>query len=66
MLRKFADVGNMKQAVFYGVLPYANDRHGILGHTLNTHPVALKNLIPALTHFYIGMSCRQKLDERCS
>jgi ubiquitin conjugation factor E4 B len=56
----------MKQAVFYGVLPYANDRHGILGHTLNTHAVALKNLIPALTHFYIGMSCRQKLDERCS
>ncbi|KAG2045883.1 hypothetical protein BDR06DRAFT_965538, partial [Suillus hirtellus] len=43
----------INQAVFYGVLPYANDRHGILGHTMNTHPVALKNLIPALTHFYI-------------
>ncbi|KAG2051581.1 hypothetical protein BDR06DRAFT_938883 [Suillus hirtellus] len=43
----------INEAVFYGVLPYANDRHGILGHTLNTHPVALKNLIPALTHFYI-------------
>ncbi|KAG2153094.1 ubiquitin elongating factor core-domain-containing protein [Suillus bovinus] len=43
----------INDAIFYGVLPYANDRHGILGHTLNTHPVALKNLIPALTHFYI-------------
>ncbi|KAG1833993.1 ubiquitin elongating factor core-domain-containing protein [Suillus subalutaceus] len=43
----------INEAVFYGVLPYGNDRHGILGHTLNTHPVALKNLIPALTHFYI-------------
>ena len=49
-------VGHTGQAVFYGVLPYGNDRHGILGNTLNSHPVALKRLIPALTHFYIGMS----------
>ncbi|KAG1751124.1 ubiquitin elongating factor core-domain-containing protein [Suillus lakei] len=43
----------INEAVFYGVLPYGNDRHGILGNMLNVHPVALKNLIPALTHFYI-------------
>jgi ubiquitin conjugation factor E4 B len=43
----------INEAIFYGVLPYGNDRHGILGHALNTHSVALKNLIPALTHFYI-------------
>ncbi|KAG2134372.1 ubiquitin elongating factor core-domain-containing protein [Suillus cothurnatus] len=43
----------INEAIFYGVLPYGNDRHGILGHALNTHTVALKNLIPALTHFYI-------------
>jgi len=47
----------MGQAVFYGVLPYGNDKHGILGDTLNSYPLALKHLIPALTHFYIGMSC---------
>lgn len=40
--------------MFYGVLPYGNERGGILGGTLNSHPLALKNLIPALTHFYIG------------
>ncbi|KAG2129448.1 ubiquitin elongating factor core-domain-containing protein [Suillus clintonianus] len=43
----------INEAVFYGVLPYGHDRHGILGNILNAHPVALKNLIPALTHFYI-------------
>ncbi|KAG1857712.1 ubiquitin elongating factor core-domain-containing protein [Suillus subalutaceus] len=44
---------NIHEAVFYSVLPYGNNRHGIWGHMLNTHPVTLKNLIPALTHFYI-------------
>ncbi|KAJ8582493.1 hypothetical protein M405DRAFT_937743 [Rhizopogon salebrosus TDB-379] len=43
----------INEAVFYGVLPYGNDKHGILGYTLNSHPVALKHLIRALTHFYI-------------
>jgi ubiquitin conjugation factor E4 B len=27
----------------------------LLGTLLNSHPVALKYLMPALTHFYIGM-----------
>ena len=27
----------------------------LLGPLLNSHPVALKYLMPALTHFYIGM-----------
>ena len=40
--------------MFYGVLPYGNERNGILGAVLNSHPLALKHLIQALTHFYIG------------
>jgi ubiquitin conjugation factor E4 B len=28
----------------------------LLGPLLNSHPVALKYLMPALTHFYIGRS----------
>ncbi|KIO02810.1 hypothetical protein M404DRAFT_27705 [Pisolithus tinctorius Marx 270] len=43
----------INEAVFYGVLPYAHERNGILSGVLNSHPVALKNLIPAMTHFYI-------------
>ncbi|KAH7922937.1 hypothetical protein BV22DRAFT_1036932 [Leucogyrophana mollusca] len=43
----------INEVLFYGVLPYGHDRHGILGGTLNTHPVALKHLMPALMHFYI-------------
>ncbi|KIJ62650.1 hypothetical protein HYDPIDRAFT_41789 [Hydnomerulius pinastri MD-312] len=43
----------INEAVFYGVLPYGNERNGIMGGTLNSHPLALKHLVPALTHFYI-------------
>ncbi|KAH7885208.1 ubiquitin elongating factor core-domain-containing protein [Phlebopus sp. FC_14] len=43
----------INEAIFYGVLPYGHERKGILGDTLNNHPLALKHLIPALTHFYI-------------
>lgn len=43
------------QAIFYGILPYGHERHGILSGVLNSHPLALKHLIPALTHFYIGV-----------
>ncbi|KAG1779352.1 ubiquitin elongating factor core-domain-containing protein [Suillus placidus] len=46
----------INKVVFYGVLLYGNDRHGVLGHTLNTHPVALKNLIPALTSLLMVFS----------
>ncbi|KAG9315705.1 ubiquitin elongating factor core-domain-containing protein [Chiua virens] len=43
----------INEAVFFGVLPYGNERNGILGGTLNSHPLSAKHLIPALTHFYI-------------
>ncbi|KAI6042671.1 ubiquitin elongating factor core-domain-containing protein [Pisolithus marmoratus] len=43
----------VNEAIFYGILPYAHERNGILSGVLNSHPVALKNLIPAMTHFYI-------------
>ena len=33
---------------------YGRERNGILGNLLNTHPMALKYLMPALMHFYIG------------
>ncbi|KAJ7863060.1 ubiquitin elongating factor core-domain-containing protein [Mycena olivaceomarginata] len=31
----------------------ARERNGLLGNMLNTHPMALRHLMPALTHFYI-------------
>lgn len=36
------------------IWPYGRERNGILGSMLNTHPMALKHLMPALMHFYIG------------
>ncbi|KAI6166622.1 ubiquitin elongating factor core-domain-containing protein [Pisolithus thermaeus] len=45
----------INEAIFYGVLPYGHERNGILSGLLNSHPLALKNLIPAMTHFYIGV-----------
>jgi len=44
---------HINEALFYGILQYGNDRNGILGNILNTHPIALKHLMPALMHFYI-------------
>jgi ubiquitin conjugation factor E4 B len=43
---------------------YGRERNGILGNLLNTNPMALKHLMPALMHFYIGMvllSCKYYL-----
>ncbi|KAH9947558.1 ubiquitin elongating factor core-domain-containing protein [Amylocystis lapponica] len=40
------------EALFYASLSWGN-RPSILGPILNTHPMALKYLIPALMHFYI-------------
>ena len=34
---------------------YGRERLGVLGNLLNTHPMALKHLMPALMHFYIGV-----------
>ena len=42
---------------------YGRERNGILGNLLNSNPMALKHLMPALMHFYIGVSfffsCKQ-------
>jgi len=32
---------------------YGREQNGILGNLLNSHPMALKHLMPALMHFYI-------------
>ena len=34
---------------------YGRERNGVLGNLLNTHPLALKHLMPALMNFYIGL-----------
>jgi hypothetical protein len=45
---------------------YGRERNGILGNMLNTHLVALKHVMPAMMHFYIGkqifMVFRQRRD----
>lgn len=46
---------HINEALFYGILGYGQERNGALGNILNTHPMALKHLMPALMHFYIGM-----------
>ena len=48
----FAELSAL-QALFYASYSWSN-RRGLLAMTLNTHPMALKYLVPALTHFYIG------------
>ncbi|EPT05311.1 hypothetical protein FOMPIDRAFT_1045367 [Fomitopsis schrenkii] len=40
------------EALFHASYNWSN-RRGLLAMTLNTHPMALKYLVPALTHFYI-------------
>ncbi|KAF8895484.1 ubiquitin conjugation factor E4 [Infundibulicybe gibba] len=43
----------INDALFMSVWGYGRERNGILGNLLNTHPMALKHLMPALMHFYI-------------
>ncbi|KAH9936359.1 ubiquitin elongating factor core-domain-containing protein [Fomitopsis serialis] len=40
------------EALFYATLNWGNQR-SVLAMTMNTHPMALKYLVPALTNFYI-------------
>lgn len=40
--------------MFLGVYGLGSDRKAPLTNTLNSHPMALKHLMPALTHFYCG------------
>ncbi|KAL0961455.1 hypothetical protein HGRIS_006400 [Hohenbuehelia grisea] len=43
----------INDVLFMGIWQNRNERNGILGNLLNSHPVALKNLMPALMNFYI-------------
>ncbi|KAG6812561.1 hypothetical protein H0H92_002213 [Tricholoma furcatifolium] len=43
----------INDVLFMSIWGYGYERHGILGNLLNTHPMALKHLMPALMHFYI-------------
>ncbi|KAF9644135.1 hypothetical protein BDM02DRAFT_3272627 [Thelephora ganbajun] len=41
------------EMLFYGILGYGHERTGVLGHTLNSHPLALKHLMSSLMSFYV-------------
>ncbi|KAJ7044177.1 ubiquitin conjugation factor E4 [Mycena alexandri] len=43
----------INDVLFFGIWGYGRERNGLLGNMLNSHPLALKHLMPALTHFYI-------------
>lgn len=43
----------INDVLFMSIWGYGRERDGILGNLLNTHPMALKHLMPALMHFYI-------------
>lgn len=42
------------EVLFFGCWNWGEQR-SVLTTLLNTHPVALQHLMPALMHFYIGM-----------
>jgi len=43
----------INETIFWGTLSYGRDSSGVLGGALNSHPFALKHLMPALMSFYI-------------
>ncbi|KXN88270.1 Ubiquitin conjugation factor E4 [Leucoagaricus sp. SymC.cos] len=43
----------INDVLFIATQYYGRERTGLLGNILNTEPMALRHLIPALTHFYI-------------
>ncbi|KAJ2929740.1 hypothetical protein H1R20_g7339, partial [Candolleomyces eurysporus] len=43
----------INDVLFMSIWGYGRERLGVLGNLLNTHPMALKHLMPALMHFYI-------------
>ncbi len=48
--------------LFFGTLEYGRERNGVLGNLLNSHPFALKHLMPAMMSFYIGeYHCRDMI-----
>ena len=40
--------------LFMSICGYGRERNGILGNMLNSDPMALKHVMPAMMHFYIG------------
>ncbi|KAJ2929747.1 hypothetical protein H1R20_g7337, partial [Candolleomyces eurysporus] len=42
----------INDVLFMSIWGYGRERLGVLGDLLNTHPMALKHLMPALMHFY--------------
>ncbi|TFK61391.1 hypothetical protein BDN72DRAFT_828292 [Pluteus cervinus] len=42
----------INDVLFMSIWGYGRERNGVLGNLLNTHPLALKHLMPALMHFY--------------
>lgn len=49
------------QVLFYACLSWGQ-RRGLLIGTLNSHPMSLKYLFPALMHFYIGKLLIHEMD----
>ncbi|TRM64104.1 ubiquitin elongating factor core-domain-containing protein [Schizophyllum amplum] len=43
----------INDTLFMGLWGYGRERGGVLGTLLNSHPKALKHLMPAMMHFYI-------------
>ncbi|KAF8798969.1 hypothetical protein BYT27DRAFT_7202705 [Phlegmacium glaucopus] len=43
----------INDVLFMSIWGYGRERNGILGNLLNSHPLALKHLMPALMNFYI-------------
>ena len=43
----------INDVLFMSTWGYGRERHGVLGNMLNSHPMALRHLMSALTHFYI-------------
>jgi len=43
-----------QKVLFMSIWGYGRERNGILGNMLNSDPMALKHVMPAMMHFYIG------------
>jgi ubiquitin conjugation factor E4 B len=46
--------GQFVEVIYYNTRPNYRNRQGALGDAINTHPLALQQLMPALIHIYIG------------
>ena len=48
--------GKFVEILFYNTRRSRDNTQGALGDVINTHPLALKYLMPALMRIYVGMS----------